>query len=110
LLLIIPSASLEPWLADWKAKRIVLTTVSLIMSGHCGVKAHLKRETVKDGMCVCLENQWWTEIAEKASHHLKKASIPLAMYLKSLAILEKASIYLKKSSKITEIFIRAPHF
>jgi hypothetical protein len=30
------------------------------------------------------------EIAENPSHHFKKASIPLKMYLKSLAILEKA--------------------
>jgi hypothetical protein len=36
------------------------------------------------------------DIAEKASHHFKKASIPKKkMYLKSLAILEKASISLK---------------
>jgi hypothetical protein len=32
------------------------------------------------------------------------------MYLKSLAILEKASISLKKYSKIIEIFIKAPPF
>jgi hypothetical protein len=32
------------------------------------------------------------------------------MYLKSLAILEKASISLKMSSKIIENFIKAPHF
>jgi hypothetical protein len=32
------------------------------------------------------------------------------MYLKSLAILEKASISLKMSSKIIEKFIKAPHF
>jgi hypothetical protein len=50
------------------------------------------------------------DIAEKTLHHFKKASIPLKMYLKSLAILEKASISLKKSSKIIEIFIKAPHF
>jgi hypothetical protein len=31
------------------------------------------------------------------------------MYLKSLAILKKVSILLKKSSKIFEIFIKAPH-
>jgi hypothetical protein len=31
------------------------------------------------------------DIAEKASHHFKNASIPLKMYLKSLEILEKAS-------------------
>jgi hypothetical protein len=42
-------------------------------------------------------------MAEKASHHFRKAPIPLKMYLKSLAILEKASISLKKSSKIIEI-------
>jgi hypothetical protein len=39
--------------------------------------------------------------AEKASYHFKKASIPLKMYLKSLAILEKASIF---SSKIAPQF------
>jgi hypothetical protein len=32
------------------------------------------------------------------------------MYLKSLAILEKASISLKKSSKIIENFIKASYF
>jgi hypothetical protein len=36
------------------------------------------------------------DITEKSSHH----SIPLKMYLKSLVILEKASIFLKKCSKI----------
>jgi hypothetical protein len=40
----------------------------------------------------------------------EKASIPLKMYLKSLAILEKALNFLKKSSIIFEIFIKAPHF
>jgi hypothetical protein len=49
-------------------------------------------------------------IAEKASNHFKKALIPLKMYLKSLAIFEKASISLKKSSTIVEIFIKAPNF
>jgi hypothetical protein len=50
------------------------------------------------------------DIAKKASHHFKKASIPLKMYFRSLAILEKASISLKKSSKIIKIFIKAPRF
>jgi hypothetical protein len=50
------------------------------------------------------------EIAEKTSHHFKTASIPLKMFLKSLAILGKAPISLKKSSKIVEIFIKALHF
>jgi hypothetical protein len=40
----------------------------------------------------------------------KNASIPLKMYLKSLVILENASISLKKSSKIIKIFIKAPNF
>jgi hypothetical protein len=42
-----------------------------------------------------------------------EASIPLKMYLKSLTILEKtsqSSISLKMSSKIIEIFIKAPRF
>jgi hypothetical protein len=46
-------------------------------------------------------------------HHitLKKPLFHLKMYLKSLTILdEKASNYLKKSSKMIEIFIKAPHF
>jgi hypothetical protein len=47
------------------------------------------------------------DIAEKVSHRFKKL---LKMYLKSLVILEKASISLKKTSKIIEIFIKAPHF
>jgi hypothetical protein len=50
------------------------------------------------------------DIAEITSHHFKKASIPLKMYLNSLTILEKALISLKKSSKIIEIFIKAPQF
>jgi hypothetical protein len=50
------------------------------------------------------------DIAEKASHLFKKASIPLNMYLKSLTVLEKASISLKNSLKIIEIFIKSPHF
>jgi hypothetical protein len=40
----------------------------------------------------------------------EEASIPIKMYLNSLAILEKASISLKKSLKIVEIFMKAPHF
>jgi hypothetical protein len=49
------------------------------------------------------------DIAEQASHHFKKASIPLKTlnYLNIFAILEKALISLKKSSKIIEIFIKA---
>jgi hypothetical protein len=50
------------------------------------------------------------DIGEKASHHITKASIPLKMYLKSLEILDKTSIYLNKFSKIVVIFIKAPLF
>jgi hypothetical protein len=46
----------------------------------------------------------------RGSHHFKKASIPLNMYLKRIAIIAKFSISLKKSSKIFEIFIKAPYF
>jgi hypothetical protein len=49
-------------------------------------------------------------ITEKASHHFKKVLIAKKLYLKSLAILKKASIYLKKYSKIIEFVINAPHF
>jgi hypothetical protein len=47
---------------------------------------------------------------EKATHHFKKASILLKLHLKSLLILEKASISLKKSSERIEIFIKTSHF
>jgi hypothetical protein len=45
-------------------------------------------------------NKGYRDIAgDIASHHFKKASIPLKMYLKSFEILEKTSISQKKSSK-----------
>jgi hypothetical protein len=50
------------------------------------------------------------DIAKKASHHIKKATILLKIYLKILVILEKASISLKKSSKIIEFFTKTSHF
>jgi hypothetical protein len=50
------------------------------------------------------------DIPEKASNHFNKTSIPLKIYLKCLAILEKASISLEMSSKIIENFIKAPYF
>jgi formylmethanofuran dehydrogenase subunit E len=50
------------------------------------------------------------EIAEKASHHLTKNLFSTKTVFKSLAILEKASISRKKSSKIFEIFIKGSHF
>jgi hypothetical protein len=40
------------------------------------------------------------DIAEKASQHFEKASIPLKMYLKSLAVLANVLISLKKSKNI----------
>jgi hypothetical protein len=49
-------------------------------------------------------------LRKKPQFTFKKASIPLKMYLKSLEILEKASISLKQPSKIVVIFIKDPHF
>jgi hypothetical protein len=49
------------------------------------------------------------DIAKKAFNSFEKASIPLKTYLKSLAILEKATTSLKKSSKIIEIFIKSSY-
>jgi hypothetical protein len=66
--------------------------------------------THRGGLRVKRLHKGHREIAEKGSHYFKIASILLKMYLKSLAILEKASIFLKKSSKIIEIFIKALHF
>jgi hypothetical protein len=44
------------------------------------------------------------------NNNFKNASIPLKMYLKSLTILVKASMSLKKSSELIEIFKKAPNF
>jgi hypothetical protein len=50
-----------------------------------------------------------SDIAEKASQHFKKASIPLNMYLKSLPVLKKVSISLKKSKNILNLY-KSPTF
>jgi hypothetical protein len=50
------------------------------------------------------------DIEKKASHHSKKASIPLKMYLKNPAILEKALNFSEKLIKIIEIFLKPLHF
>jgi hypothetical protein len=49
---IIPSVTLKSWFADWKMERKVVTTVSRIMSGHCGVRAHLKRFEIVEDVCL----------------------------------------------------------
>jgi hypothetical protein len=54
---IFPRVSFRPWFEEWRAERKFITTVSRILSGHCGVRAHLKRFSIVDGsMCVGLED------------------------------------------------------
>jgi hypothetical protein len=54
---IFPRVSLGPWFEEWRTERKLITTVLRIMSGHCGVRAHLKRFSIVDGSkCVCLED------------------------------------------------------
>jgi ribonuclease HI len=54
---IIPNVRLRPWFEDIKSDRSTITTISRIMSGHCGVKAHLGRfGIVDDAICVCRED------------------------------------------------------
>jgi hypothetical protein len=38
---IFPRVSLRPWFEEWKAERKLITTVSRIISEHCGVRAYL---------------------------------------------------------------------
>jgi hypothetical protein len=64
--------------------------------------------TVKKSLCGNRFYKCHRDIAEKASHHCKEASIALKMNLKSLSILEKGLVPLKKSSKVIEIFLKAP--
>jgi hypothetical protein len=35
---IFPRVSLRPWFEEWKTERNLITTVSRIISGHCGVR------------------------------------------------------------------------
>jgi hypothetical protein len=57
LFVLLVEYALDNPFADWKAQMKVVTTFSRIMSGHCGVRAHLKRfKNVEVGMCVCLED------------------------------------------------------
>jgi hypothetical protein len=54
---IFPRVSLRPWCEGWRAERKLITNVSRIISGHCGVSAHLKRFSIVDGsMRVCLKD------------------------------------------------------
>jgi hypothetical protein len=52
--------SLRPWFVEWRVERKLITTVSRIISGHYGGRAHLKRFSIVDGtmcvLCVCLED------------------------------------------------------
>jgi hypothetical protein len=73
----------------------------IVVRGGLGSKSRLRGKRFYKGH---------KDVAEKTSHHFRIASIPLKMYLKSLTIIEKALISLNKSSKINEIFIKAPLF
>jgi hypothetical protein len=54
---IFPRVSLRPWFEEWRAEKKLITTVSRINSGHCGVRSHLKKFSIFDGStCVCLEH------------------------------------------------------
>jgi hypothetical protein len=54
---IFPNVSFRPWFEEWRTERKLITTVSRIISGHCGVRALLKRFSIFDGRkCVCLED------------------------------------------------------
>jgi hypothetical protein len=51
-----PRVSLRPWFEEWRTERKLITTVLRIISGHCRIRAHLKRFSIVDGsICVCLE-------------------------------------------------------
>jgi hypothetical protein len=54
---IFPRVSLRPRFEKSKTKRKLMTTISRIISGHCGVRSHLKRFSIVDeSMYVCLED------------------------------------------------------
>jgi hypothetical protein len=55
---IFPRVFLRPWFEECMTERKLITTVSRIISGHCGVRAHLTRFCIVDGsICVCLEDR-----------------------------------------------------
>jgi hypothetical protein len=52
---IFPRVSLRPWFEEWRTERNLITTLLRIISGHCGVRAHLIRFGIVDeSMCVCV--------------------------------------------------------
>jgi hypothetical protein len=66
---IYPRVSIRPWFEEWRAERKLITTVSRIISGHYGVRTHLKMFSIFNGsMCVCLENH------ENVDHIIWKCS------------------------------------
>jgi hypothetical protein len=50
----IPKVSLRPWFERWKSGKKTYNDclVLKIISGHCGVKVHLKRFSIVDGSMV----------------------------------------------------------
>jgi hypothetical protein len=45
---IFPRVSFRPWFEEWRMERNLITTVSRIISGHCGVRTNLKRSSIVD--------------------------------------------------------------
>jgi hypothetical protein len=43
---IFPRVSLGPWFEEWRTERKLIPTLSRIISGHCRVRAHLKRFSI----------------------------------------------------------------
>jgi hypothetical protein len=49
--------SVKPWFDGQAEDRSFVTTISRVMSGHCSIRAHLKRFRIfGDPICVCMIN------------------------------------------------------
>jgi hypothetical protein len=66
---IFPMVSFRPWFEEWRTENNLITTVSMIILEHCGVRAHLKRFSIVGSMCVCLEDH------ETVHHIIWKCSV-----------------------------------
>jgi hypothetical protein len=84
---------LSAWFDHWKTERITITTISRITSGHCGVRAHLRRsKIIEDAMYICLENYETTDQVIRKCLRFDQHRTQLLANLYSEGIAEETSM------------------
>jgi hypothetical protein len=90
---IFPIVRLKAWFEGYNMDRNTITTISRMMSGHCGVKAHLRRFGIVDSdICVCLEDYETIDHIIWYCPRLKQQSSRLKANLLSEGIVEETTV------------------